>query len=272
MRGDQASGEAHSGGNRDLLSQHSADCQLEAVLGAGNAQATGSAAKSNTRRSRAMMDGKAELRESHRRAERVPVGGLDSDRSLHAIQLHGPRVKVGSDALDTWNGAPAKKRQHGRPVVRGMIAQQKADLATPPCRNVQAARAPQIGGRTTKQRQESFVAADAAEPCGEGDLGHQQMRFVDELLGEQNAAGLGDGDRRRAKMLAKEAPKLPFTYTQATSQGINTSLVQGAELNQRQGARYGIDVPRHEPRSGAVSGRHRRHGRKPASCAAAAVG
>jgi hypothetical protein len=66
------------------------------------------------------------------------------------------------------------------------------------------------------------------------------MRFMDELLGEQNAAGLGDGDRRRAKMLAEEAPKLPFTYTQTTSQSINTSLVQGAELNQRQGARYGI--------------------------------
>jgi hypothetical protein len=44
------------------------------------------------------------------------------------------------------------------------------------------------------------------------------MGFVDELLGEQNAAGLGDGDRRRAKMLAEEAPELSLTYTQATSQ------------------------------------------------------
>jgi len=111
----------------------------------------------------------------------------------------------------------------------------------PPCRDVQAARAPQIAGRTTKQRQESFVeSADAAEPCGEGDLGHRQMGFVDELLGEQNAAGLGNSDRRCAKMLAEEAPELPLTHTQSTSQGINTSLVQGAELNQRQGARYGI--------------------------------
>jgi hypothetical protein len=31
-----------------------------------------------------------------------------------------------------------------------------------------------------------------------------------------------------------------------------------------------LDVPRHEAKCGAVSGRHRRHGRKPASCAAAA--
>jgi hypothetical protein len=122
-----------------------------------------------------------------------------------------------------------------------MIAQQKADLAMPPCRDVQAARAPQIAGRTTKQRQESFVeSADAAEPCGEGDLGHRQMGFVDELLGEQNAAGLGNSDRRCAKMLAEQAPELPLTHTQSTSQGINTSLVQGAELNQRQGARYGV--------------------------------
>ena len=40
------------------------------------------------------------------------------------------------------------------------------------------------------------------------------MRFMDELLGEQNAAGLGDGDRLRAKMLAKEAPELSLTYIQ----------------------------------------------------------
>ena len=166
---------------------------------------------------------------------------MRSASSLHAIKLHGPRVKVARDALDTGNGSPAEKRQHGRPVVRRMIAQQKADLAMLPGRDVQAARAPQIAGRTTKQRQESFVeSADAAEPCGECDLGHRQMRFVDELLGEQNAAGLGDGDRRRAKMLAEETPELPLTYTQATSQGINTSLVQSAKLNQYQGARYGI--------------------------------
>jgi hypothetical protein len=57
------------------------------------------------------------------------------------------------------------------------------------------------------------------------------------LLGEQNAAGLGDGDRRRTKMLAEEAPKLPFTYTQTTSQSINTSLVQGAELNRIRSAK-----------------------------------
>ena len=31
-----------------------------------------------------------------------------------------------------------------------------------------------------------------------------------------------------------------------------------------------FEVPRHEARSGAVSGRQRKHGRKPASCAAAA--
>jgi hypothetical protein len=33
-----------------------------------------------------------------------------------------------------------------------------------------------------------------------------------------------------------------------------------------------FDVPRQAPRSGAVSGRQRRHGRNPASCAAAAEG
>jgi hypothetical protein len=31
-----------------------------------------------------------------------------------------------------------------------------------------------------------------------------------------------------------------------------------------------LEVPRHEAKCGAISGRQRRHGRKPASCAAAA--
>jgi hypothetical protein len=33
-----------------------------------------------------------------------------------------------------------------------------------------------------------------------------------------------------------------------------------------------FDVPRHDPRAGEISGRQRKHGRKPASCAAAADG
>jgi dihydrofolate reductase len=163
----QASGETHNGGDRDLLSQHRADCQLEAVPGARNAQPRPGLHQRGQRRIFSEMGGDSyrisrqvehasqprddgrqcrELRESHRRAERVPVGGLDRDRSLHVIQLHGPRVKVGSDTLDAGNGAPAEKRQHGRPVVRRMIAQQKADLAMSPCQDLQAARAPQIAG------------------------------------------------------------------------------------------------------------------------------
>ena len=216
MGSDQTFGEAHSGGNRDLLSQHRADCQLEAVPGAGHPQPRPGLYQRRQRRIFSKVGGDGygighqvehapqprydgwqsrEFRKSHRRTERVAVGALDRDRSLHAIQLHGPRVNASRDALDTGNGALAQKRQHGCPVVRRMIAQQEADLAMPPCRDFVAACAPQITGRTTKQRQECFVeSADAAEPCGKGDLSHRQVRFMDELFGEQNAAGLGDGD------------------------------------------------------------------------------
>jgi hypothetical protein len=126
--------------------------------------------------------------------------------------------------------------------------QQKADLALRPGRDVRPLRAAQIAGRTTEQCKEGFVEpADAAEPCGEGDLGHRKVRFVNQLFGEQNAAGLSDRERRCAKMLAEEVPELTLANAKAAGQGIGGSLVQGTELDQRQGARHG--VRRAAPRS-----------------------
>ncbi|MNQ61223.1 hypothetical protein D3C85_755340 [compost metagenome] len=68
-------------------------------------------------------------------------------------------------------------------------------------------RAPQGARRAPEQVQEYLVeAADAAKARCEGDLGHRQMRFVDELLGQQYAPGLGDRHGRCAQMLAELAP------------------------------------------------------------------
>ena len=50
-------------------------------------------------------------------------------------------------------------------------------------------------GWTVKEIVEGFVeSTEAAEAGGERDFSHGHLGFVDELLGEENAAGLCDGD------------------------------------------------------------------------------
>ena len=61
-----------------------------------------------------------------------------------------------------------------------------------------------------------------------------------------------------------EAEPQWYSPTGRLPEGISSALIPGRETV--------FDVPRHAPRSGAVSGRQRRQGRKPASWAAAAVG
>src|SRR6476646_8990811 len=69
------------------------------------------------------------LGESYARPECVSLRGLDSDASLHAVQLHRSRVAVRGDDLDASDGPPTEEVQCGPPVVRRLIAQQKLDLA-----------------------------------------------------------------------------------------------------------------------------------------------
>jgi hypothetical protein len=73
-------------------------------------------------------------------------------------------------------------------------------------------------------------------------------------------------------MLLEQAPQLALADAEASGQ-YATSASSSAPCSIRLKAHDTVfDVPRQAPRSGAVSGRQRRQGRKPASCAAAAVG
>ena len=122
-----------------------------------------------------------------------------------------------------------------------MIAQQQIDLAMRAGWNVGPASAPQLARRASEQRQERLVEpAQAAEARGEGDLGHRQVRLVDQLLGEEHTAGLRDRDRRGAEMLAEQAPQLPLSHAEPYRQGLDIGLVEGAELDERECARHGI--------------------------------
>ena len=63
---------------------------------------------------------------------------------------------------------------------------------------------------------------------------------MDELFGEQDAAGLGDGDGRGAQVLAELAPQLAFADAQAFGQGVDAGVVQGAKFDLGQGARDAV--------------------------------
>ena len=67
-----------------------------------------------------------------------------------------------------------------------------------------------------------------------------RRRFVDELLGEEDPAGLGDGDRRGTEMLVKEAPQLALADAQAFGQIIDARLVERAKLDQGERAGDGV--------------------------------
>src|SRR5262245_30867153 len=104
--------------------------------------------------------------------------------------------------------------QHAGPIVGRLIAQEQTDLASLDGRLLRRA-TPQRAWRAAEQREKRLVeSADAAEARGEGDLGHRQRRLVNELLREQHAAGLSDGDRGSAEVLSAQAPELSLADAQ----------------------------------------------------------
>ena len=95
---------------------------------------------------------------------------------------------------------------------------------------------------------------------------------MDQLLGEQHAASLRNRDRRRSDVLTKEPPQVPLANLEPIGQRCDIATIESAAFDQLERRDTVADVPRHASRSGELSGRQRRHGRNPASCAAAAVG
>ena len=105
-------------------------------------------------------------------------------------------------------------------------------------------------------------------------VGHRKLRVLDQLLGEQHAPRLRHGDGRRAQMLVEQPAQLPLADAEPVGQRGHARLAIEQRLRAiSASARETVfEVPRHAAASGEISGRQRRQGRKPASCAAAALG
>ena len=83
---------------------------------------------------------------------------------------------------------------------------------------------------------------DTAEACGQGNFGHRQIRLVDQLLGEEDATGLGHNDGRCAQMLDEQSPKMTFTDAEAVGERLDIGVVfvKHTIRNKRQGPGHGI--------------------------------
>ena len=293
-------GQAARRADGDLLAEDRAHRQLEAVPGAGRAQARprgdqrrqrrilrrgarrsalGSAARSNTRRTRAMIAGSAaHAREADRHAagrrRRGAWRTIDRRRARRRCATRAAR-SASPSTRSTPGIARAREEARASPPSR-RAAGRRSRTVTPPSAAPAARRrdAAQRAGRAAEQLLEGLVeAAHAAEAGGQRDLGHRQARLVDAAAwraargasarprparrrGAAGTAGAAAARRRRA---ARPAPR------RRSSSSAPASISASARETV-------FDVPRQAPRSGAVSGRQRRQGRKPASCAAAAVG
>ena len=80
---------------------------------------------------------------------------------------------------------------------------------------------------------------------------------MDQLLGQQDPAGLGHRHRRGAQMLAEQSPKLSLAHPQPTGKTVHIAIIQGALLDQGHGPGHGV--------GGAVPGAQVRRGLRAAA-------
>ena len=110
------------------------------------------------------------------------------------------------------------------------------------------------------------------EPGRKSGIGKGHGGRLDQEPGSVGALGARECDRGRANLLGEQSPKMAFAEAQSLGGPGDAFAVDGAVRDQAHGARdsVGAPVPIGEP--GAASGRQRLQARKPADCAAAAVG
>ena len=195
----------------------------------------GSAARSKTRRTRAMIVGRAERRETgyrervagHRRhAQHAPVP-TDGDR---------PRIALRRDNLHTRDRAHGQERDQGVPIARRPGLRVTAPPRDAGSSSVPRWRVSPAGGRTTAGRSRwntSFIAAGAG---GHRHLGHGQAGLRGSATWREAHAASAWRLRigEALQVAAEQPPQLPLAHAQARRQGVHVGVVERAGLDQRQ--------------------------------------
>ncbi len=132
----------------------------------------------------------------------------DVNRSNGSVNFDESAVAVLRDYLQAGDGPHLEKAQHRSPIVRRPIGEQKRNFRRGRC----GADAPsKRAGRSPIEALKGFVETPyATKAAGERDVDHGKIRLMNQLLGQQYAAGLRHGDRGGPKMPLEETPELPL--------------------------------------------------------------
>ena len=125
------------------------------------------------------------------------------------MHRNGASINAAIYNFDARGGSRGQKIQHGLPVVRR--AKMKAEEIVIIRLDFRLARqAANLCGRSVIDVANAGVETpNAAESRGQRNLMHGQIRFVDQLLGEVQAARLSYSHGSRAQMFQKQAPQVP---------------------------------------------------------------
>ena len=125
------------------------------------------------------------------------------------MHRNGASINAAIYNFDARSGSRGQKIQHGLPVVRRtkvkpeeiVIVRLDFRLSRQP---------PNLCRRSMIDVANASVESpNAAESRGQRNLIHGQIRFVDQFLGEVQAARLSHGYWSRAQVFQKQAPQVP---------------------------------------------------------------
>ena len=189
-------------------------------------------------------------------------------RLAHA---HGAQVPIVENRLDTHRGPACQELKDRLPGERRPIGEDQRQAVSGA---VDAGRSANPRGRhgvvRSKQRVES---SNAGETAGQGNLDHGQIRLGEKLLGQEEPAGLRDARPVRCRIPAGSRDgAVAKLRPRPAGKRLQTAVVVQAPASMRAAACRAVRPSASTGACpGASSGRHRRHGRKPACSAAAAL-
>ena len=205
------------------------------------------------------------------------------DASGKSIDSDGAQVGSVLDDFHAGDRARLQETEHGIPVIGRTIAQPQRHAGF------------RTGWRRWKffaamrweadeRGRENFVkSADTAESGRQRNFGHRHLRFVDQLLREENAPGLRHRDRRGAQMLNEQPPEVAFADAEAFRErfdagvvAVKRAIAQSEQAREKPYSKFRARRPDRAPSPGGSAGRdeirlpappprNRRSGSSPAS-------
>jgi len=177
------------------------------------------------------------------------MSGVEGDFEISAMRLEGDGAAIDAvdDGFDAGSAARDEEGKNSGPVIRRAEAQAEGIEIFRSGVMSEIGAAERLTGQAANLRGRAMVnvlnvgieAADGTEAGGERNVIHGKSGFVDELLGEMEAAGLRDRERRGAEMAQKQATKMTRADAEFLGKHFNTTIFEAAFADQAKGAGNG---------------------------------